>query len=238
MISLKTFIMSKVAVILAGGLGTRLKPYTVTIPKPLVPIHDKPVLEHLILALKKHGFSKYIITLNHMSSFIRAYFGDGSELGVVIEYSEEKKRLSTIGPLSMIEGLPDNFLIINSDVLTDLDFSAMWEDHIQKDNIFTVGTYSVEVKSEFGELVTNETNSIVEFREKPIMRRLVSMGVYMAKKEVLRYVPSDTFYGFDHLMLDLIDSKDFASTYNHEGYWLDIGRPSDYERAENYIAKI
>ena len=229
--------MSKIAVILAGGLGTRLKPYTVTIPKPLVPINDKPVMEHLILSLKEHGFARFIITLNHMSSLIKAYFGDGSELGVEIEYSEEKKRLSTIGPLKIIEGLPDDFLVINSDVLTDLDFSLMWKEHVQCGNLFTVGTYNIEVKSEFGELVTNGANSIIEFWEKPTSSRLVSMGVYIANKNILEYIPKDTFYGFDHLMLDLIKTNNFASSFTHKGYWLDIGRPSDYERAEDYISK-
>jgi len=230
--------MSKLAVILAGGLGTRLKPYTISIPKPLVPINEKPVLEILILNLKKQGFTKFIITLNHFSNLIKAYFGNGSSLGVEISYSEEKMRLSTIGPLSLIKNLPDNFLVINSDVLSDIDLNAMWNFHIKNKNIFTVGSFNVEVKSEFGELVVEKNGKIIDFREKPVNKNLVSMGIYLANKSILKYIPKDTFYGFDHLMLDLIKSNNFASTFLHEGFWLDIGRPSDYEKAEDYISKL
>lgn len=226
--------MSNFAVILAGGLGTRLKPYTITIPKPLVPINEKPVLELLILQLKSQGFDTFVITLNHFSNLIKAYFGDGSNWGVKIRYSEETKRLSTMGPLSLIPDLPENFLVINSDVLSDLNIREMWAKHISQNSIFTVGTKVIEVKSEFGELIENKEGSIIEFKEKPTTFNKVSMGVYIANRRILKYIPKNTFYGFDHLLLDLIEAKEYAKTFIHEGYWLDIGRPSDYEQAQNY----
>lgn len=225
--------MYKRAVILAGGKGTRLKPYTISLPKPLVPIGDMPILEIIIRKLSKSGFDHITITVNHMADIIRAYFNDGSKWGVKIDYSLESKPLSTMGPLKLIKDLPENFLIMNGDVLTDIDFNEFYNYHVNNDNIFTVSAFSREQKVDYGVLEIGIDNKLVNFIEKPTNRYNVSMGVYMANKRVLDYIPENQFYGFDHLMLDLIKQNLPATVKIHSGYWLDIGRPDDYEKACN-----
>jgi len=223
--------MYKRAVILAGGKGTRLKPYTISLPKPLVPIGDMPILEIIIRKLTKSGFNHITITVNHMAEIIRAYFGDGSKWGILIDYSLEDKPLSTMGPLKLIKDLPENFLVMNGDVLTDLDFEIFYNEHVENKNIFTISAYSRDQKVDYGVLELGSDNKLVNFVEKPTTRYNVSMGVYMASKDILDYIPENQFYGFDHLMLDLIKAKKPATVKVHSGYWLDIGRPDDYEKA-------
>ncbi|MFA5044467.1 MAG: sugar phosphate nucleotidyltransferase [Paludibacter sp.] len=223
--------MSKRAVILAGGKGTRLKPYTISLPKPLVPVGDMPILEIIIRKLTKSGFNHITITVNHMADIIRAFCGDGSKWGTYIDYSIEDKPLSTMGPLKLIKDLPENFLVMNGDVLTDLDFGLFYREHVDSQNIFTVSAYSRDQKVDYGVLEVGANNKLVNFVEKPITRYNVSMGVYMANKKILDYIPEDQFYGFDHLMLDLIKNSNPATVNVHSGYWLDIGRPDDYEKA-------
>ncbi len=225
--------MFKRAVILAGGKGTRLKPYTISLPKPLVPIGDMPILEIIIRKLSKSGFDHITITVNHMADIIRAYFNDGSKWGVKIDYSLESKPLSTMGPLKLIKDLPENFLIMNGDVLTDIDFNEFYNYHVNNENIFTVSAFSREQKVDYGVLEIGIDNKLVNFIEKPTNRYNVSMGVYMANKRILDYIPENQFYGFDHLMLDLIKQNLPATVKIHSGYWLDIGRPDDYEKACN-----
>ena len=223
--------MSKRAVILAGGKGTRLKPYTVSLPKPLVPIGEMPILEIIIRQLAKSGFDHITITVNHMADIIRAFFGDGSKWGVAIDYSLEDKPLSTMGPLKLIRDLPENFLVMNGDVLTDLDFGQFYDEHVRSGNIFTVSAFTRDQKVDYGVLEIGADNKLTDFIEKPTNRYNVSMGVYMASKKVLEYIPENQFYGFDHLMLDLIKDQHPATVKIHSGYWLDIGRPDDYEKA-------
>ena len=223
--------MCKRAVILAGGKGTRLKPYTISLPKPLVPIGEMPIIEIIIRKLAQSGFERVTITVNHMADIIRAFCGDGSKWGISIDYSLEAKPLSTMGPLKLIHDLPDNFLIMNGDVLTDLDFEAFYNKHVSEGNIFTVSAYTREQKVDYGVLETGSDDKLVNFIEKPSTTYNVSMGVYMASKQILDFIPENQFYGFDHLMLDLIKNQKPATVKVHSGYWLDIGRPDDYEKA-------
>ena len=223
--------MSKRAVILAGGKGTRLKPYTVSLPKPLVPIGEMPILEIIIRQLAKSGFDHITITVNHMADIIRAFCGDGNKWGVTIDYSLEDKPLSTMGPLKLIQDLPENFLVMNGDVLTDLDFGQFYDEHVRSGNIFTVSAFTRDQKVDYGVLEIGDDNKLSDFIEKPTNRYNVSMGVYMASNKVLEYIPENQFYGFDHLMLDLIKDQHPATVKIHSGYWLDIGRPDDYEKA-------
>jgi NDP-sugar pyrophosphorylase family protein len=223
--------MSKRAVILAGGKGTRLKPYTVSLPKPLVPVGDMPILEIIIRQLAKSGFDHITITVNHMADIIRAFCGDGSKWNVKIDYSLEDKPLSTMGPLKLIKDLPENFLVMNGDVMTDLDFEVFYNAHVSNANIFTVSAYSRDQKVDYGVLEIGADGRLIDFIEKPTTRYNVSMGVYMANKQILDYIPENQLYGFDHLMLDLIKFNNPATVRVHEGYWLDIGRPDDYEKA-------
>lgn len=227
--------MSKRAVILAGGKGTRLKPYTVSLPKPLVPVGDKPILEIIISQLKKHGFNHITITVNHMADIIKAFFGDGSKWDIKIDYTTETKALSTIGPLTLINDLPDNFLVMNGDVLTDINYGDFYDYHKKNGSVFTIGSFRRTDKIDYGLLHQNENGELIKFEEKPDYNFLVSMGVYMVSKDVMQYVPNDTFFGFDHLMYKLLEEKRLPKIYEYNGYWLDIGRPSDYEIAVNKI---
>ncbi len=223
----------KRAVLLAGGKGTRLRPYTLTMPKPLVPIGDMPIIEIIIRQLVKFGFEHITITVNHMADMIKEFCGDGSKWGIKIDYSLETKPLSTMGPLKLIPDLPDNFLVMNGDVLTDIDFSEFYNEHVENKAIFTISAYERDHKVDYGVLESDENNKLVAFKEKPILHYNVSMGVYMLNKKCLDIIPEDTFYGFDHLMIDLIKNETPATVRPYKGYWLDIGRPDDYEQACN-----
>jgi NDP-mannose synthase len=224
---------NKRAVILAGGKGTRLRPYTVVLPKPLMPIGDYPILEVIIRQLKEYGFTHITMAVNHQAEIIKAFFGDGSKWGVQIDYSVEEKALSTMAPLKLVKDLPDDFLVMNGDILTDLDYGLFYENHIKNGNIFTISSYQREVRSEFGVLDIDSENTLYGFREKPVSTYDVSMGIYMVSKKAVEYIPENTFYGFDHLMLDLIKHNEKPKIQKFNGYWLDIGRPDDYETAIN-----
>lgn len=224
------------AIILAGGKGTRLKPYTTIIPKPLVPIGDEmPILEIVIRQLANSGFTHITLAVNHMANLIMAFFGEGDKWNVKIDYSLEDKPLSTIGPLTLIDDLPQNFLVMNGDILCNLDYRHFYSYHINEGNAVTVSTYKRETKIDFGVLKFNSNNSIVEFIEKPVYHFDVSMGIYCLNRSIIEALPKGEPYGFDHLMIDGIRKKQKIIAKPFEGYWLDIGRPDDYDSAnENY----
>ncbi len=223
--------MSKRAIILAGGKGTRLKPYTVVLPKPLMPVGEHPIMEVIIKQLASYGFTHITLAVNHQADIIKAFFGNGEKWNLKIDYSLEDKPLSTMGPLKLIKDLPDNFLIMNGDILTDLNFGKFYDEHYVSKNIFTVSAAKRIQMTEYGVLIKNDGNQLVDFKEKPKENFLVSMGVYMANKKILDIIPDNQAYGFDHLMLELIKQKNFANIKEHNGYWLDIGRPDDYAQA-------
>jgi NDP-mannose synthase len=223
--------MYKRAIILAGGKGSRLRPYTVVLPKPLMPVGEYPVLEIIIRQLVHYGFNHITLTVNHQADIIRAYFGDGSKWNILIDYSLEDKPLSTMGPLKLINDLPENFLVMNGDVLTDLDFAAFYDFHVRNGRIFTISAHYRTDVSEYGVLETDGDNQLCNFVEKPRRNYIVSMGVYMANKEILCHIPKGHAYGFDHLMKDLLAKKQPVLVAPHTGYWLDIGRPDDYMQA-------
>jgi NDP-sugar pyrophosphorylase family protein len=220
----------KHAVILAGGRGTRLRPYTLTLPKPLVPLVDTPIVEIVIRKLANAGYQSATLAINHMGDLIRAYFGTGDRWGLDLRYSLEDEPLGTIAPLRLIGDLPDNFLVINADVLSDLDLSRFLDDHIDSGAIFTIGATSRDQILDYGVLGV-ESERLVSFREKPKLAQLVSMGIYAVNRRVLDYIPPNGPFGFDQLMLQLIETGDSVRVKRHDGYWLDIGRPDDYERA-------
>ncbi len=226
----------RTAIVLAGGKGTRLRPYTTTIPKPLAPVGDKPIVELMIQRLVNEGFERVILAVNHMGDLIRAYFGDGSRWNVQIAYSFEEEPLGTIGPLRVIDGLPENFLVVNADVLTDLNFRSLVERHAASDAIFTVAATRREQRIEYGVLDVQD-GTLVGFQEKPVIEHMVSMGVYAASRRVLRHIPATGAFGFDQLMLTLMAAGEKVAVHHHHGFWLDIGRPDDYEIANDLIAK-
>jgi len=229
----------KRAIILAGGKGTRLKPYTVSFPKPLVPVGDMPILEIIIRQLKKYGFTHITITVNHLAEIIKAFFGDGTKWDIRIDYTLEEVPLSTMGPLTLINDLPENFLVMNGDVLTDLDFGKFFDSHISNEHEFTIGSYRRKEKIDYGVLIANKKGHLVGFEEKPVYDFLVSMGIYMLNRSVVNEIPPNSFFGFDHLMKRLIGKNTPPSIFEFEGYWLDIGRPDDYEKAvDSFNPKI
>lgn len=223
--------MSKRAVILAGGKGTRLKPYTVVLPKPLMPIGDFPILEVIVKQLAYFGFNHITLTVNHQAEIIKAYFGDGSKWKVKIDYSLEEQPLSTMGPLSLIKDLPENFLVMNGDILTDLNFDEFYNFHANNNNDFTISSYVREQINLYGVLDVDAHGNLSGFREKPKTTFEVSMGIYMLNKKVMRFIPYNQSYGFDNLMLDMIKAGTPANVKKFAGYWLDIGRPDDYMQA-------
>lgn len=231
--------MSKRAVILAGGLGTRLRPYTVVLPKPLMPIGDYPILEVIIRQLAGCGFDHITLAVNHQAELFRAFFADGSKWGVRIDYSLENTPLSTMGPIRLIDDLPDNFLVMNGDVLTDLDFAGFHDAHVKSNDIFSISSYCRKHLIDYGVLEVGSNRVLTGFVEKPQRHFEVSMGIYMMSRDALQYIPEDKPYGFDHLMHDiLVSSNHSVAVREHNGVWLDIGRPDDYQEAIDCFAEL
>ena len=222
--------MSNRAVVLAGGMGTRLRPYTVVLPKPLMPVGEYPILEIITRQLRQHKFSKITMAVNHQAEIIKAFFHDGSKWGINIDYSLESKPLSTIAPLRLIEDLPEHFLLMNGDVLTDVDFCRLFEDHVHQDRLFTVAASRRRHTIDYGVLHVDGAR-LSAFDEKPSVEYLVSMGVYVVSRRVLEIVPADTKFGFDDLMREMLRTGRPVHVEQHDGYWLDIGRPDDYMQA-------
>lgn len=224
--------------ILAGGKGTRLFPYTTVLPKPLVPIGDRPILEVVITWLREAGIRDIVVSVGHLAELIRAFFGNGEKWGVRIEYVIEDEPLGTIGPLTLIESLDEHFFVLNGDVLTDLDLAAMYSDHVRSGATLTVATFRREVNIDFGVLRYEPASMRIEaFEEKPTIPYDVSMGVYLLRKRCLEFVPKRRFFGFDHLVLTLLKEKEVIHSFPHRGRWLDIGRPEDYEKANRVFAE-
>ena len=227
------------AIILAGGKGTRLRPYTTLIPKPLVPLGGKySILEIIIMQLAQSGFTHITLAVNHLSQLIMAYFGDGSRLGVKLDYSLEEGELSTIGPLTLINDLPENFLVMNGDILCDLNYRAFFDAHVQANSLISVSAYRREVKIDFGVLRYDEFGHLIEFQEKPAYDFDVSMGIYCINRSVIDTLPRGVKYGFDNLMIDGLAKKKNIDIRPFSGYWLDIGRPDDYEYADENFTEL
>jgi len=230
--------MIKRAIILAGGKGTRLRPFTKVFPKPMMPIGKYAILEIVIKQLRFYGFKHITITVNNQAKLIKAFFGNGSKFNTHIDYALEKKPLGTMGPLKTIKDLPKNFLVLNGDVLTDLNFHAFYALHIKNNNLFTISSYKRTELIDYGLLETNKKNSLIKFIEKPKKTYKMSMGVYMLKKDILKYIPKEKHFGFDNLMYKLLKLKKRIKVKPHNGYWLDIGRPSDYILATEQFKKM
>jgi len=196
-----------------------------------MPIGEYPVLEVVVRQLAFYGFSHITMAVNHQAELIKAFFGSGEKWNVTIDYSIEDQPLSTIGPLKLIKDLPSDFLVMNGDILTDLDFRTFYDFHIQNKNIFTISAYQREQCSNYGVLEVDAVNRLCGFKEKPVNTYIVSMGIYMAGDKILDFIPDNQPYGFDHLMHDLISSNNLPFVKRFDGYWLDIGRPDDYSTA-------
>jgi NDP-mannose synthase len=222
--------MSRRAVVLAGGQGSRLRPYTVVLPKPLMPIGVYPILEVILRQLAQHGFDRVTLAVNYQAEIVRAFCGDGSRWGLSVDYSLEIKPLSTIAPLRLIQDLPENFLLMNGDVLTDLPIGKLYDEHVSQKRQFTIAASERTNTVDYGVLHARE-NRLVGFEEKPKLQYLVSMGIYVVSRSVLDHVPADLKYGFDDLMLAMLARNEPVYVERYPGYWLDIGRADDYLRA-------
>jgi NDP-sugar pyrophosphorylase family protein len=225
------------AFILAGGKGTRLYPYTVTFPKPLVPIGDKPIIEIMLRQLKAAGVTEISISVGHLAELLMAYLGDGSKLGVRIRYVREDKPLGTIGPLALVGDLPENFLLMNGDVLTDLDYAQLYRSHVEAGALVSISTYRKKVSIDLGVLVS-ERGAVTDYLEKPTYTYDVSMGVYVLNRAVLEHIPAGEYFDFPSLIKTLLAKKLLVRTVPFDGIWLDIGRPSDYQEAQETFGTL
>ena len=227
--------MSKRAVILAGGKGSRLGPYTTVLPKPLLPIGDRAILDVVVHQLRDLGFTDVTLAVGYLAHLVKAVMGDGSKWGVNIDYQEESTPLGTVGPLADIDGLDDSFLVMNGDVLTVLDYAEFLDLHRESGNVLTIASHRRVVRTDYGVLhldgEAGETRLVTGFQEKPEIPYVVSMGVYALEPRALDYVESGEYLDLPDLVLRLIAAGERVGSYLFEGYWLDIGRHEDYERA-------
>ena len=219
------------AVVLAGGKGTRLAPYTLVFPKPLMPIGDMPILEILLRQMKNYGIDEVILTVGYLSDLFKSYFGDGSRFDIKLTYSYEQTPLGTAGPLSLIDGLDDTFFVTNGDVLTTLNFSHMLAWHREKGASATIATHQRNVKIDFGVIHHDGGHRITDYTEKPSLEYLVSMGIYIFEPKVLNYIPHAQYLDFPDLVLKLIETGNTLTGYPFSGYWQDLGRLDDYSQA-------
>lgn len=227
------------AVILAGGKGVRLRPYTTSLPKPLVPIGDRySILEIVLTQLADQGFTDVTLAIGHLGHLIRSFVGDGSRWGLSVQYLDEDRPLGTMGPvLRLVHQLPEHVLVMNGDVLTDMDYAKLLSEHRRSERPLTIATYQREVNIDFGVLDV-ESERVVAFREKPTHHYRVSMGVYgVSTASLSRYSPGRPF-GFDDLVLDLLARNTPPASFAFEGFWLDIGRPDDYDRANHEFGTL
>jgi NDP-mannose synthase len=227
------------AVILAGGKGRRLRPYTTTFPKPLMPIGDKPILEIILRQLKANGVDQAIMAVGHLAELIMAFFGDGSAFGLSIHYSREDTPLGTAGCLGLIKDQLDApFLMMNGDIVTTLDYSALVEYHKQSGAAATIALNKRCINIDFGVVETDAEQNIIGYHEKPTIEQYVSMGIYVFDPRVLTYIQPNEYLDFPDLIKLLISRGEAVKAYPYEGYWLDIGRPDDYEKANEEIDRI
>ena len=227
------------AVILAGGRGTRLRPFTTVLPKPLMPVGGKPIIGIMIGQLKQAGVRKITLAVNYMAEIIAAVLGNGAQYGVELIYSVETVPLGTIGPLRLIKNLPDDFLVMNGDLLTNLDYAALFRAHQESGCRLTIASYQREAKIDFGVLeVNSERNRLIGHREKPVYQFDVSMGIYAMTRALIDQVPPGIPYGVDSLALDMLRRNEPINIYPFSGYWLDIGRPDDFEKANLEIESL
>ena len=225
------------AVILAGGLGTRLKPFSKVIPKPLLPIGEQSVLEITIQALRNFGFLDIYLALHYKSRLFEAYFGDGSEWGVQIYYSKEQKSLGTAGPLKLLQDkLTEPFLLINGDVLTNLDFRNLRDVHIKSEAVMTVTTKVVSLPLHYG-VVETDGKLITQIKEKPVINSKVNAGIYFMNPELIKYIPEGKRYDMTELIQDILSRRLCISEFQLKDYWLDIGQLADYEKAQEYASE-
>jgi NDP-mannose synthase len=229
-------------VILAGGKGTRLQPFTTVLPKPLLPIGDRAILEIVIEQLRLAGLTRLTLAVGYLSHLIEAVFGDGQPYGVTIDYHHEHSALGTAGALAGIAGLDEPFLMMNGDLITTLDYAALIAAHLQSGNALTIATQQRTATIDFGVLSLGQgdgtTLPVVGYLEKPTSQHAVSMGIYVVDPSLLRLIEPGVYLDFPDLVLSALAEGERVGSYLYEGLWLDIGRHEDYERAVSEFSGI
>lgn len=218
-------------VVLAGGRGTRLRPYTMILPKPLLPIADMPILEILIRQLSRDGFTRISLASGYLAGLLQAYFGDGSRWGVSIDYTIEDEPLGTAGPLSLVRDLTEPFVVTNGDVLSTLNYRDLLSYHCGTGAIATVAAYERNIKVSLGVLDVDSDGDVSSYTEKPKFDYIASMGIYAMQPEVLQYIPKGKRFDLPELVRVLIEQGEKVSAYRFSGYWRDLGQVADYEEA-------
>lgn len=251
------------AVVLAGGKGARLAPYTKILPKPLMPINDMPILEVLLRQMKAYGVDDVTLTVGHLSELLKTFFQDGSQWGLKIHYSYEDMPLGTAGPIARVGGLQETFMVTNGDVLTTLNFRDLVQFHKDRHAIATIAAHRREVRIDLGVLQRDggcgqNGNAelmdacdyrdrcqfwtsgclVIGYNEKPTFDYVVSMGVYVFEPDVLRYIPPNEYLDFPDLVLKLIAAGERVVSFPFDGYWMDLGRPDDYSQAAEDFTRM
>jgi len=225
----------KRAVVLAGGLGMRLRPYTAVLPKPLMPVGDRPVLDIVIRQLRHHEFERVTIATGYLAELIEAFFRDGGDYGVPVDYHREQTPLGTAGAIASVEGLDAApFLVMNGDVLTDLDYTALMDQHLETQAAATIATITRDIQVSLGVLHfqdPHQPDRLTSYVEKPNFEFEASMGVYAFSPRALAYMQPNERLDFPDLIRRLLDAGEVVRAYRSECYWLDIGRHDDYEQA-------
>jgi len=224
------------AVILAGGKGTRLRPYTTVIPKPLMPIGDVAILEVVLRQLQGAGFSRITLAVSYLAELIEAFAGDGSRFGLDIVYSREDRELSTAGPLRLLDDPGDTFLVMNGDLLTTVDYRAMWETHRESGAAATIAVHHRKVKIDLGVVETTADGCLDRYIEKPEYSYTVSMGINILDRRALDHIAENEALGMPDLLLRLKEAGETVRVYDRPCRWLDIGRADDYENAVELFA--
>lgn len=222
------------AVVLAGGRGTRLAPYTSVLPKPLMPIGDRSILEVVLRQLHSHGIFDVTLCVGYLSHLIEAVLGDGSAHGTSIKYVRESQALGTAAPLRMVDGLDSTFIVMNGDVLTTLDYGGLLRYHHDHRNVVTIAAKMRRIKIDYGVLHVGSNGNrgrLRRFVEKPEMTSRVSMGIYVMEPAALEYIPSEGHFDFPDLVQALLADNKAVGVYDYDGMWFDIGRAEDYEQA-------
>ena len=227
------------AVILAGGRGRRLAPFTVAFPKPLVPVGDRAVLEVLIRGLVASGVTEVVLSVDHLAELLMAYVeGHPSLKGLAkYRYVRDREPGGTAGPLARIEGLDETFLVTNGDLLTTLDFNALVTEHRAKGAALTIAAHKKSVKIQLGVLESDPDGALRSYREKPELHYEVSMGVYVYEPRALKHIRAGEYLDFPDLVGRLLAAGERVHTYKSDAYWLDIGNPDDYARAQEDAAR-
>ncbi len=225
-------------IILAGGQGRRLNPYTVVLPKPLMPVGEIPILELIIKQLKRYKLKDLTIAVGYLGNLIQNFFGEGRKFGVRIKYSYEEKPLGTMGPLTLVPGLKKTFMVMNGDLLTTLNYRKLIDHHLSKKPIATIAVKKREIETDYGVLEFNKNYELTRYREKPRIPYQVSMGIYVFEPRILNFIPRNRRFDFPELMNLLLKKGEKILVYPSDDFWLDIGRPEDYTRAIEEFDKL